>query len=132
MMLVNAATMESPVTTVSRTAANAAAAIVPIAYWHGTSPTSAPIEEAVNRNQSPISTVSANPLNAEIPHRLQHEAFGLSEPHTNLFNTGQGFVVCSHDVLGAGSGSLALIPAARRGWLIDGLRPESAPPAGSG
>jgi hypothetical protein len=32
MMLVNAATMESPVTTVSRTAANATAAIVPIAY----------------------------------------------------------------------------------------------------
>jgi hypothetical protein len=32
MMLVNAVTMESPVTTAYRTAANAAAAIVPIAY----------------------------------------------------------------------------------------------------
>ena len=32
MMLVNAATMESPVKTVSRTAANAAAAIIPIAH----------------------------------------------------------------------------------------------------
>jgi hypothetical protein len=36
----------------------------------------------VNRDQSPISTVSANPLSAEIPRGLQHEAFGLNEPHT--------------------------------------------------
>jgi hypothetical protein len=52
--------------------------------------------------------------------------------HTNLFNTGQVIEVCSHDVLGVGSGSLALIPAAPRGWLLDGLRPGSAPLAGSG
>jgi hypothetical protein len=52
--------------------------------------------------------------------------------HTNLFNMGQGIGVCSPDFLGAGSGSLALIPAARSGWLLDGLRSGSAPLAGSG
>lgn len=55
-----------------------------------------------------------------------------ASPHTNLFNDGQVIGVCSHDVLGAGSGSLALIPAALLGWLLDGLRPGSVPPAGSG
>lgn len=57
---------------------------------------------------------------------------GQLVPHTNLLNTGQVIEVCSHDVLGAGSGSPALIPAAPRGWLLDGLRLGSAPLAGSG
>ena len=46
--------------------------------------------------------------------------------------SGQVIGVCSPDHSGAGSGSLALIPAAPRGWLLDGLRPGSAPSAGSG
>jgi hypothetical protein len=47
-------------------------------------------------------------------------------PHTNLFNSPQVIGVCSPGRSGAGSGSLALIPAARSGWLLDGLRPEPA------
>lgn len=35
--------------------------------------------------------------------------------------------VCSPDLRGAGSGSLALIPAAQSGWLLDGLRPGPGP-----
>ena len=57
---------------------------------------------------------------------------GAPAPHPNLFNNGQVSGICSPDFLGAGSGSLALIPAARLGWLLDGLRPGSVPPAGSG
>lgn len=56
----------------------------------------------------------------------------LAPRPSNLFNSGQGVEVCSPDLRGAGSGSLALIPAARTGWLLDGLRPGSAPLAGSG
>jgi hypothetical protein len=52
--------------------------------------------------------------------------------NTNLFNNGQVIRVCSPDHLGAGSGSLALIPAAQLGWLLDGLRPGSVPSGGSG
>jgi hypothetical protein len=48
---------------------------------------------------------------------------GAVIPHTNLFNDGQVIGVYSHDVLGAGSGSLANIAAALLGWLLDGLRP---------
>src|SRR4029453_4120186 len=55
-----------------------------------------------------------------------------ASPHTNLFNNGQVIGVCSPDFPGAGAGLLALIPAALRGWLIDGLRPGPVPPAGSG
>jgi hypothetical protein len=49
-------------------------------YSRGTSPTR--IEEPVNRDHSPIATVSANRVSAEIPRRLQHEAFGPTNPHT--------------------------------------------------
>ena len=42
----------------------------------------------------------------------------LNDTHTNLFNDGQVIRVCSHDVLGAGSGSLALIPAAQLGSAL--------------
>jgi hypothetical protein len=72
------------------------------------------------------------------PTPATHESFcstrpsASASPHTNLFNNGQVIGVCSPDFLGAGSGSLALIPAARLGWLLDGLRPGSVPPAGSG
>ena len=55
------------------------------------------------------------------PTPATHESFcstrpsASASPHTNLFNDGQVIGVCSHDVLGAGSGSLALIPAAQLG-----------------